>query len=115
MLLREKGLVPGPKGGLAPLRPEVAKVLRATATEGEITRGEVTRLIGMSERTGRDVLRGLLEEGLLVSTSERGPVRLGFPARAAGYWFPDLYPAERHAGQAEAAGRAMREDQSDGE
>jgi hypothetical protein len=64
----------------------------------------------MSERTGRDVLRGLLEEGLLVSPSERGPVRLGFPAHAASYLFPDLYPAGGQSVQTEAAERVMRED-----
>jgi hypothetical protein len=108
--LREKGNVLGPRGIAAPLRPEVAAVPRAAAVEGEMPRGEVARLIGMSERTGRDVLRGLLEEGLLVSPSERGPVRLGFPAHAAGYLFPDLYPAEGHGGQTETAEWVMRED-----
>jgi Fic family protein len=92
--LRGKGITLGPEGVAAPLRPEVAEVLRAAAIEGEIARGEVARLIGMSERTGRDILRGLLNEGLLVTTSERGPVRLGFPAHAAGYLFPGLYPRD---------------------
>lgn len=86
--LREKGVVHGPEGVIAPLRSGVAAVLRAAAVEGEITRGEVARLIGMSERTGRDVIRRLLEEGLLVSKSERGSVRLGFPTHAASYLFP---------------------------
>jgi hypothetical protein len=54
--LREKGHVLGPRGIAAPLKPEVA----AAAVERKIARGEVARLIGMSERTGRDVLRGLL-------------------------------------------------------
>lgn len=93
---REKGLVPGPAGKVVPLRLEVASVLRTVAMEGEIARGEVARLIGMSERTGRDVLKSLLDEGLLVSNSERGPIRLGFPTHAAGYWFPDLYPTKGH-------------------
>jgi len=31
-----------------------------------------------------------LHEGLVLSRSEKGAVRLGFPAAAAGYWFPDL-------------------------
>jgi DNA-binding IclR family transcriptional regulator len=84
----------GPAAKPAPLRLEVAPVLRTVATIGEIARGEVFRIIGMSERTGRDILKSLLEEGLLVSDSERGPVRLGFPTHAAGYWFPDLYPPE---------------------
>jgi Fic family protein len=82
--LRGEGVALEPEGVVDPLRLEVAEVLRAAAIEGEITRGEVARLIGMSERTGRDVLRRLLNEGLLVTTSERGPVRLGFPAHAAG-------------------------------
>jgi Fic family protein len=90
--LREEGVVPGPKGGAEPLRREVIPVLRTVATEGEVGRGRVFEIIGMSERTGRDVMKSLLEEGLLVSDSERGPVRLGFPAHAAGYWFPNLYP-----------------------
>jgi hypothetical protein len=34
----------------------------------------------------------LLEEGLLVSDSPKGEVRLGFPIHAAGWYFPDLYP-----------------------
>lgn len=108
--LREKGVALGPEGVAAPVRPEIAAVLRAAAIEGEIARGEVAHLIGMSERTGRDVLRGLLDEGLLATSSERGPVRLGFPAHAAGYLFPDLYPAEGHMRQAEAAERVMSED-----
>jgi Fic family protein len=108
--LREKGVALGPEGVAAPLRPEVAAVLRSAAVEGEIARGEVARLIGMSERTGRDVLRGLLDEGLLVATSEKGPVRLGFPAHAAGYLFPCLYPTEGHTGQTDVAARVMDED-----
>jgi len=33
-----------------------------------------------------------LEEGLLVSDSPKGEVRLGFPIHAAGWYFPELYP-----------------------
>ena len=94
--LRESGMVPGPPAQAATLRLEVATVLRAVAIEGEITRGEVFRLIGMSERSGRDTLVSLLEEGLLVTDSPRSPVRLGFPTHAAGYWFPELFPLEKN-------------------
>lgn len=94
--LREQGVAPGPpKERAARLRPEIAPVLRAAAIKGEITRGEVAELIGMSERLGRDVLTSLLEEGLLESDSSRGAVRLGFPTHAAAYWFPGLYPLEK--------------------
>lgn len=99
--LRGSGMAPGPTAARAiALRAEVVPVLREVAIEGEIARGEVFRLIGMSERSGRDTLSGLLEEGLLISDSPRGPVRLGFPAHAAGFWFPELYPAEKTGGSA---------------
>lgn len=99
--LRGSGMAPGPTAARAiALRAEVVPVLREVAIEGEIARGEVFRLIGMSERSGRDILSGLLEEGLLISDSPRGPVRLGFPAHAAGFWFPELYPAEKTGGSA---------------
>jgi hypothetical protein len=99
--LRESGMAPGPTEPLAiALRMEVIPVLREVAIEGEISRGDVFRLIGMSERSGRDILGSLLQEGLLVSHSPRGLVRLGFPTHAAGYWFPDLYPPEKTGGSA---------------
>ncbi len=94
--LRKSGVASGPPGDHAKtLRLEVVPLLRAAAIEGEITRGEAFRLIGMSERLGRDILGSLLAEGLLVSDSSRGPVRVGFPTHAASYWFPDLYPLEK--------------------
>jgi Fic family protein len=92
--LRVAGMIPGPPGVERPLRPDAALVLRTVAAGGEIARGEVFRLTGMKPRTGSGVLQSLLEEGLLVSDTPKGPVRLGFPAHAAGYWFPALYPME---------------------
>lgn len=93
--LRNSGLITGEKGEPLPaLHPRVAAVLKALAIKGEMARGEVFRVIEMSERTGRNILRELLDEGLILSRSEKGAVRLGFPAAAASYWFPDLYPKE---------------------
>ncbi|CAN5749001.1 Fic family protein [soil metagenome] len=97
--LREAGMAPGPTEPPAiALRVEVIPVLQEVAIQGEISRGEVFHLIGMSERSGRDILGSLFQEGLLVSDSPRGAVRLGFPTHAAGYWFPDLYPPEKTVG-----------------
>ncbi|MFN0110820.1 MAG: Fic family protein [Blastocatellia bacterium] len=93
--LRNAGLIVNSAGqAVAPVHPRVAELLKTTAIRGEITRGEAFRIIEMSERTGRNILKGLLDEGLLSSPSEKGPVRLSFPATAASYWFPDLYPHE---------------------
>ncbi len=93
--LRNAGLIVNEKGEkLAALNPRAAEVLKQAAITGEISRGEVFRIIEMSERTGRNILRGLLDEGLLTSKSEKGLLRLGFPVSAAGFWFPELYPTE---------------------
>lgn len=93
--LRNAGLIVDEKGEkLVKLHPRVGKVFTTMAVKGEISRGEVFQIIEMSERTGRTILKNLLDEGLLLSKSEKGFVRLGFPAHAASYWFPDLYPNE---------------------
>jgi Fic family protein len=93
--MRANGLVVDEKGQTAPpLHPRAAHVLREAAILGELPRGKVFEIIEMSERSGRNVLKSLLNEGLLISSSEwhRSAVRLGFPAHAAGYWFPNLFP-----------------------
>jgi Fic family protein len=93
--LRNAGLIVDEKGEKLPkLHPQVGKVFSEVAIKGEILRGEVFQIIKMSERTGRNILKNLLDEGLLRSKSEKGAVRLGFPAHAASYWFPDLYPKQ---------------------
>ena len=68
-------------------------VLREVFLRGEIIRGEVARIIGASPRTAQTVTGELLKQGLLRSDSPKGPLRLGFPAAAAGTYFPNLFPA----------------------
>ena len=93
--LRNAGLLVNEKGEkLSKIHPRVGKVFAAMVIKGEISRGEVFQIIEMSERTGRNILKNLLDEGLLLSKSEKGSVRLGFPTHAAGFWLPDLYPTE---------------------
>lgn len=69
------------------------RVLRDIFLRGEIPRGDVRRIIGTSPRTGQTVTGKLLRQRLVLSDSPKGPLRLGFPAEAAGYYFPNLYPA----------------------
>ena len=45
------------------------------------------------ERTGQTVTGELLKQGLRLSDSPKGSLRLGFPAAAAGSYFPNLFPA----------------------
>jgi hypothetical protein len=70
-----------------------AEVLREVFLRGEMARGEMARVVGASARTGQTVTRELLKQGLVVSDSPKGPLRLGFPAPAAGSYFPNLFPA----------------------
>lgn len=70
-----------------------ALVLREIFLRGEIARGDVSRIVGASPRTARKVTGELLSQRLVASRSPKGPLRLGFPADAAGHYFPNLYPA----------------------
>jgi Fic family protein len=74
------------------LKPEAFYLLREALLRGEIPRGEASRITGLPERTARRILKSLLEKKLLIGDSEKSPVRLSFPAKVAGYYFPRLYP-----------------------
>jgi Fic family protein len=89
--LRSSGMIPGPAGEKG-LRVEAARMLQDILVRGEAARGSVISASGLKERTGRILLGQLIEEGLLVSDTPKGEVRLGFPIHAAGWLFPDLYP-----------------------
>jgi Fic family protein len=74
------------------LAPESIHLLREALLRGEFPRGEAARITGRPERTARRILRDLLDQHLLTADTEKGPVRLAFPAKIAGYYFPRLYP-----------------------
>ena len=70
-----------------------ALVLRDVFLRGEIARGDVARITGVSPRTGQTLTRELLARRLVLSDSPKGALRLGFPADAAANYFPNLFPA----------------------
>jgi Fic family protein len=90
-LRRLEGYV-GRQVSFGELQPEASYLLRDAFFRGEVPRGEVARITGKPDRTARRVLKDLLEKKLLTSDSERAPVRLAFPTKVAGYYFPQLYP-----------------------
>ncbi|MRW86365.1 Fic family protein [Pseudoduganella sp. FT26W] len=59
---------------------------------GPVTRGEFAQLTGLGERNARSLLSKLLADGLLVSDTAYGPVRIGLPLDSLGMLFPNLYP-----------------------
>jgi Fic family protein len=68
------------------------RLLEAVLLRGELERGDVERLLSVSERTARRTTSSLLEAGALVADSARTPLRLGFPVKAAHRWLPGLFP-----------------------
>ena len=74
------------------LQKESGYLLIEAFLNGAIQRGEAPRITGKPERSARRILKDLLDKSLLVSDSEKGPVRLAFPAKIAAYYFPRLYP-----------------------
>jgi Fic family protein len=90
--LRGSGLIPGPVPGLPQLKPEATHMLQEAMLRGQSARGDLIRVSGMAERTGRALLGQLLKEGALVSDSPKGPVRLGMPTHLAAHLFPGLFP-----------------------
>ena len=78
----------------ARLAPEAALLLREALLRGEFARGDAARITGTSERTARRIVGTLLAEKLLVSETPKGPVRLGLPIHAVGFYFPQLVPED---------------------
>lgn len=75
------------------LKPESAHLFLHAFRLGSIERGEAARITGLAERSARDVLMQLVSEGLLLSDTPKGKVRVGFPVHALGSLLPNLYPA----------------------
>lgn len=89
--LRNNNIASG-SAGASPLRVEAGRMLQEVLLHGETARGAVVRASGLKERTARNLLAQLLEEGLLLSDSAKGVVRMGFPIHSTGWLFPELYP-----------------------
>jgi uncharacterized membrane-anchored protein len=70
------------------------EMLREAFYEGSVPRGRAPQITGYEERRARDTLAALLDRGLLVASSPRGPVRLGIPMDVVERWLPTLYPVD---------------------
>lgn len=73
-------------------RPEAHRLLDDILLRGELPRGDAERATGLKERTARELLRSLIEDGLLASDTPKGPVSLRFPLKSAEELFPHLFP-----------------------
>ena len=68
-------------------------LLREALLRGQFARGEAARIVGASERTGRDILALAVAAGLLTSDSPKRPVSLALPAKVLDRYFPQLFPS----------------------
>lgn len=67
-------------------------ILEAALLRGELQRGDVAGIIGMTDRHARRITSDLLARGVLSSGGPREPLRLAFPAAVVTRWLPNLYP-----------------------
>ncbi len=74
------------------LPSKASNILEAILYRGELPRGDVSDILGISNRHARRVVATLIERGVVVSTSTRAPLRLAFPAELASRWMPGLFP-----------------------
>jgi len=74
------------------LKPEAFGLLEQALQRGELPRGDAARVTGLKERSARDLLGTLTQDGILASDTPKGPVSLRFPLDAIEILFPSLFP-----------------------
>jgi Fic family protein len=74
------------------LAPKADIVLDALLDRGQIQRGELPYLLGVSDRQARRVVQSLFRAGAVHSHSPRSPLQPKFPATLAPRWLPGLLP-----------------------
>lgn len=77
------------------LPQQTGRLLEAMLYRGELPRGEIGPLLGVTARHASRVTSQLLAEGIFQSGSTREPLRLAFPATLASRWMPGLFPDKR--------------------
>jgi Fic family protein len=73
-------------------RPEAFHILEQVLQRGELPRGEAARVSGLKERSARELLGTLIQDGILASDTPKGPVSLRFSLDAIEVLFPSLFP-----------------------
>ena len=68
------------------------RIIMALLDRGELNRGEVPGILGLSERSSQRITRAIQDKGIMVSESTRAPFYLAFSAALSGRWLPGLFP-----------------------
>jgi len=80
----------GHLAGKAPLPKGSAEILSHVFIHGQLRKGDVNKLTSTSDRTARDVVKVLIDEGLLETENQKAALTIGLPAGAVQYYFPEL-------------------------
>ncbi len=72
-------------------RRRLARLLKATVIEGEVERGRVPEIVGLSATASRQIIRLGLDEGLLDSPTPKGPLSMVFSSKTLDTYFPQLF------------------------
>jgi Fic family protein len=82
------------------LPAKAGAVIEAVLYRGELPRGDVAGILGLTSRHARRIASALLDRGVLSSKGPRDPLTLAFPATLATRWMPGLFPEQiSNAGQ----------------
>jgi hypothetical protein len=73
------------------LRSHLVRLLKALCLEGDLPRGAVPAILGLKGTASRVIIRRALDEGLVCSASEKGPLRIAFPYKVVDSYFPQLF------------------------
>lgn len=74
------------------LHPRSGQILEAVLYRGELPKSALEDLLSVTERQARRIAGPLVDLGVLVSSGQREPYRLAFPATLALRWMPGLFP-----------------------
>lgn len=72
-------------------REHLQRLLKALCLEGEMARGAVPDILGLKGTAARVIIRRALDDELICSPSEKGPLRIAFPHKVLDAWFPQLF------------------------
>jgi Fic family protein len=76
------------------LPAKAGAVIEAILYRGELPRGDVANILGLTPRHARRIVSVLLDRGVLASKGPRDPLTLAFPAALAPRWMPGLFPEQ---------------------
>jgi len=79
------------------LPTKAGQILEAVLYRGELPRGDIPKLLQVTDRQALRIVSALHDRNVLTSRSSKSPWRLVFPATLAHRWMPGLFPPEAAA------------------